>query len=111
MNIKNIVSLFVLAIALLVVVPFTSAPFADIQYVSIDGVDVTNGTVFGVEAGQTLDMRVVFSSMTDEDNVRVTARVLGVPGSSEVTERFDVLANRTFYSKSLRLTLPSDIHP
>ena len=111
MNIKNIVSLFVLAIALLVVVPFTSAGFADIQYVSIDGVDVTDGTVFGVEAGQTLDMRVVFSSMTDEDNVRVTARVLGVPGSSEVTERFDVLANRTFYSKSLRLTLPSDIDP
>src|SRR3989344_700442 len=111
MNIKNIVSLFVLAIALLVVVPFTSAGFADIQYVSIDGVDVTDGTVFGVEAGQTLDMRVVFSSMTDEDNVRVTARVLGVPGSSDVTERFDVLANRTFYSKSLRLTLPSDIDP
>ncbi|MEK6811804.1 MAG: hypothetical protein AABX96_04810 [Nanoarchaeota archaeon] len=110
MNIKNIVSLFVLAIALLVVVPSASAGFADIQYVEINSVDVMDGTVFGVESGQSLDMDVVFSSMTDEDNVRVTARVLGVPGSSEVTERFDVLANRT-YSKPLKLTLPNDIDP
>ena len=80
MKTRNFVSLFVLAIALLVA-PSVSAGFGDIQYVEIDGVHVTDNSVFGIEAGQTLDMSVVFSSFADENDVRVTARVLGVPGS------------------------------
>jgi len=110
MNIKNIVSLFVLAIALLVVVPSASAGFASIAYVETEGLNMGNGTVFHVEAGQTLNLRVVFSSISNESNVRVTARVLGEPGLYETTERFDVLAGG-MYSRSLQLTLPTDIDP
>ncbi|MBS3081659.1 hypothetical protein J4416_01810 [Candidatus Pacearchaeota archaeon] len=109
MNIKNIVSLFVIAITLLVVVPAVSA-FANINYVESEGLNLQQGTIFGVEAGQTLDLRVVFDSATFENNVRVTARVLGVPGTSDTTERFDVLPSR-IYSKLLRLDIPSDIDP
>ena len=111
MNIKNLVGLFVLAITLLVVVPSASAGFATIAYVEADSVNIVDGTVFSVEAGQTLNMRVVLNTANaSENNVRVTARVLGVPGSFEATERFDVLADRT-YSKMLSLTLPNDINP
>src|SRR3989338_8832019 len=110
MNIKNIVSLFVLAIALLVVVPSASAGFASIAYVETEGLNMGNCTVFHVEAGQTLNLRVVFSSISNESNVRVTARVLGEPGLYETTERFDVLAGG-MYSRSLQLTLPTDIDP
>ena len=111
MNIKNFVGLFVLAISLLFLVSSVSAQtFATINYVEADSVFLVKDSVFGVEAGQTLDLRVVFMALADEENVRVTARVLGEPGLYEATERFDVLSDRT-YSKMLRLDLPSDIDP
>ena len=107
MNIKNFAVLFVAALALLLVVPAVSA-FAKIQYVETDSVVLLpTGTVFSVEAGRTLDLRVIFNTSANEDDVRVTARVLG-ESDLESTERFDVLANRT-YSKWLQLTLPNDL--
>jgi len=107
MNIKNFVGLFVAALVLLLAVPAVSA-FARINYVETESVVLYPGSVFGVEAGQTLDLRVVFKAFADEEDVRVTARVLGEPGLYENSERFDVLANRT-YSKWLQLTLPNDL--
>lgn len=108
MNMKNFVGLFALAISLLSLVPFASATFADISYVETDSFFIVDNSVFGVEAGQTLDLRVVFDSFANENDVRVSARVLGEPGLYETTERFDVLSNRT-YSKVLRLDVPFDI--
>ena len=108
MNIKNFAVLFVAALALLLVVPAVSA-FAKIQYVETDSVVLLpTGTVFSVEAGRTLDLRVIFNTSANEDDVRVTARVLGEPGLYESTERFDVIAGR-LYSKWLQLTLPNDL--
>jgi hypothetical protein len=111
MNTRNFVGLFVLAITLLFLVPSVSAfTFADIIYVEAESVIITDRTIFGVEAGQTLDLRVVFNSFADEKDVRVSARVLGEPGLYKTTERFDVLSNRT-YSKWLKLEIPSKIDP
>lgn len=116
MNIKNLVGLFVLAITLLVVVPSVSAVlpapfpanFADIMYVESESVVVTDGTVFAVEAGQTLDLRVIFQANLLENDVRVSARVLGEPGLYEVTDRFDVIPGGR-YSKLLSIQLPDDL--
>ncbi len=109
MNTRNFVSLFVLAISLLFLVPAVSAyTFADISYVEAESYNIVDGTFFGVEAGKTLDLRVIFKAFANEENVRVSARVLGEPGLYETTERFDVLSNRT-YSKMLRLDIPYDI--
>ena len=109
MNTRNFVSLFVLAISLLFLVPAVSAyTFADISYVEAESYNIVDGTFFGVEAGKTLDLRVIFNAFAKEENVRVSARVLGEPGLYETTERFDVLSNRT-YSKMLRLDIPYDI--
>ncbi|MGV8142222.1 MAG: hypothetical protein ACP5NS_01135 [Candidatus Pacearchaeota archaeon] len=107
MNKKTIVSLIVAVLALFVV-PAVSA-FASIQYVESDSIVITNNVAWGVEAGQTLDLRVVFVvGATDVNDVRVTARVLGEPGLYDATERFDALSGRV-YSKFLSLTLPNDI--
>ncbi|MEK6847086.1 MAG: hypothetical protein AABY16_02880, partial [Nanoarchaeota archaeon] len=74
MNVKNLAGLFVAAFALLLAVPAVSA-FASINYVETESVVLNQGTVFSVEAGQTLDLRVVFKAFADEEDVRVTARV------------------------------------
>lgn len=109
MNKKNFIGLFVFAIALLFVLPSVSA-FARIQYVESDGVNIQRSGVMSAEAGQTFDLRVVFDSIGNQNDVRVSARVLGEPGLYETTERFDVLAGR-IYSKLLTLNVPYDIDP
>ncbi len=107
MNRKTIVGLFVAVLALFVTVPAVSA-FANISYVETNSVVIYQNTAFAVEAGETLDLRVVFTSFADQDDVRITARVLGEPSLYESSERFDVLSGRV-YSKWVRLTLPADL--
>lgn len=107
MNGKTILGLIVAVLALFVAAPAVSA-FADIRYVETEGMLLWSGDVFSAEAGQALDLRVVFQATANANDVRVTARVLGQPGLYENTQRFDVLSNRT-YSKLLSLTLPSNL--
>ena len=107
MNRKTIVGLFVAVLALFVAVPAVSA-FAQINYVEVDSVALYQGTTFAVDAGQSLDLRVVFNSNANMNDVRVTARVLGEPGLYESTDRFDVISGGT-YSKRLSLILPADL--
>ncbi|MGV8131084.1 MAG: hypothetical protein ACP5N7_03205 [Candidatus Pacearchaeota archaeon] len=108
MNAKNFIGLFVIAIAALFVVPAVSAQFATINYVETESFNILQGDVFAVEAGQTLDLRVVFDAIANAGDVRVTARVLGEPGLSDTTTRFDVIAGGT-YSKQLSIDVPYDI--
>ncbi len=107
MNRKTIVGLFVAVLALFVAVPHVSA-FVNIDYVETNSVVIYENTSFAVEAGETLDLRVVFTSFANQDDVRITARVLGEPSLYESSERFDVLSGRV-YSKWVRLTLPADL--
>ena len=107
MNGKTIVGLFVAVLTLFVTVPAVSA-FANIAYVETNSVPIYEGTHFAVDAGDSLNLRIVFNSIANASNVRVTARVLGEPGLYEATERFDVLSGR-LYSKLLSLNLPADL--
>jgi uncharacterized membrane protein len=111
MNIKNFAVLFVLAIALFVLPSVSAQSFANIDYVEINGVNVFDGQTFSAEAGETITMKIVFTTapgITAVNDARLTARVLGEPGSYETTERFDVLAGRT-YSKTLTLEMPANL--
>lgn len=109
MNTKNFIGLFSIAIALLFVAPFVSAQsFANVQYVETESYNIVQGDRFAVEAGQSLDLRVVFDAMANANDVRVSARVLGEPGLSDTTSRFDVIAGGT-YSKQLSIDVPYDI--
>lgn len=109
MNTKNFVGLFVIAIAMLFVAPFVSAQsFATVSYVEIDSVPLIQGQRFAVDAGQSLEMDVVFNAIANANDVRVRARVLGEPSLSDTTSRFDIIAGGT-YSKRLSIDVPYDI--
>ncbi|MEK6898613.1 MAG: hypothetical protein AABW79_00775 [Nanoarchaeota archaeon] len=108
----NVSKLFVSLIALIAVVAIAAAnvsAFADIRSVTVNGVESFSGTA-GVFAGETIPVRVIFNAVSDESDVRVVARLLGENSLSEVTERFDVIANGT-YSRLLNIKMPYDIDP
>jgi uncharacterized membrane protein len=110
MKAKNLLGIFATVLAFVLVLPAVSA-FGNIAHVVIDQSDiVTGGENIALFADNTLDLRVVFDATEDEDDVRFHARILGEPGTTDLTERFDVLANRR-YSKQLTLQLPHDIDP
>ncbi|MDP4039136.1 MAG: hypothetical protein Q8P57_00970 [Candidatus Pacearchaeota archaeon] len=121
MKTRNLLGLFgaVLALALiaLVVDPVSaetnigsSSTLASISYVEIGSLGFTDGSTAGVFAGENLNMRIIFRGISEANDVRVTARILGEPGLSVLSERFDVLPER-WYSKALILELPTDVDP
>lgn len=86
--------------------------FASIDKVTVNGIENfgdQNGTA-AVFAGETVPVRVIFTATADATDVRVMARLIGESGVSEVSERFQVLANGT-YSRLLNIKMPFDIDP
>jgi hypothetical protein len=115
MKAKSIFGFLVAIFALAFILPTVSAMpnFADVQYIEVNSVILNEQESFAFSAGEELTLRVVFDSANFshvEEDVRVTARVLGEPGISDVSERFDVLGNRR-YSKTLHLQMPRNIDP
>jgi preprotein translocase subunit SecG len=108
MNAKIFVGLM-LTIVALVFVPAVSA-FATIDYIETESIIIRQGNALNVEPGQQLDLRVAFWGTANEEDVRVTARILGEPGSYESTGRFDVFAGGV-YSKLLTINVPMNIDP
>jgi hypothetical protein len=104
-----------IALAVLAITPVIAqtTPFAEINNIEVNGVRYTDFATVpttGVFAGDIVPVRVTFTGLVAEDEVRIVARVLGEPGFSEVTERFDVLQGST-YSRLLNLAVPFDIDP
>jgi hypothetical protein len=116
MKAKNLFGFFAAVLTFVLLLPAVSA-FADIDYVRAESsYDLIGGENIALFADNTLNLRVVFTSdaiISDgvEENVRVNARILGEPGISDMTERFDVLEGGRTYSKFLTLNLPNDIDP
>jgi hypothetical protein len=124
MSTKNIFGFLIATIALVsILVTLTSAmdcgdSFACITDVTVDGISHYDGESAAVFAGDTIGVRVTFTANeiignpdTDDDfeeDVRIIARILGEPGLSEVTERFDVIEGKT-YSRLLNIALPFDL--
>tara|TARA_Y100000310_G_scaffold88657_1_gene85719 strand:+ start:319 stop:1554 length:1236 start_codon:yes stop_codon:yes gene_type:complete len=110
MKAKNLFGFFAAVLAFAFLLPGVQA-FGDIVHVVVDSSDaITGGENIALFADDSLDLRVVFDATDDQEDVRVTARILGEPGVSDITGRFDVLANRR-YSRHLTLNLPNDIDP
>ena len=115
MNSRNFMSFLVMTIALFVfAIAPASAEFADIDggSITVNGIIAYDGQNVQVFAGDTLAVRVVFTAFDsdegNEEDVRVIARILGEPGLSEATERFDVIRNGT-YSRLIHIDLPNDL--
>ncbi|PIN77875.1 hypothetical protein COV15_01105 [Candidatus Woesearchaeota archaeon CG10_big_fil_rev_8_21_14_0_10_34_12] len=76
---------------------------------TVSGVDITTTTVSGLEAGETVPVRVVFTATEDVEDVRVKVWLAGYRDEVYTsTSRFDIL-NGSTYSRLLSLTLPGDI--
>ena len=98
-NLKNI-GLFVTTVALVILATtfvLATGTFATINDVAVNGVEDfgPNDTV-AVFADETVSVRVVFTASMNAEDVRVISRVLGEPGLSEASERFDVLSGNTY---------------
>src|SRR3989338_10481433 len=76
---------------------------------TVSGVDIADTTVSGLEAGETVPVRVVFTATEDVEDVRVKVWLAGYRDEVYAsTSRFDIL-NGSTYSRLLSLTLPEDI--
>ena len=101
---KILVSL--VAILALVISLIASVSASSIN-VEVSGVETNDIAVF---AGQTIPVRVIFSSDNDATDVRVKAWVSGEKDYTVSTERFDVVAGKV-YSRLMAVTVPSKIDP
>jgi len=117
MKTKSIFGFLASVIALVLLLNVVSAQgsgtqgFANVEYVEVNSVILYEPNTYAFEAGERLNLRVVFGLMPNfaaQEDVRVTARVLGEPGISDVSERFDLLRGR-IYSVPLSIQMPYDL--
>ncbi|MFC1666124.1 hypothetical protein ACFLZF_00200 [Nanoarchaeota archaeon] len=118
MKTKNLMVFFLAIVSMFALVATTSAytgAFAggnlieDAATIKVDGVVVEENSPVGVIAGETIDVKVYFTSMVDASNVRIKASLNGEKVDiDEKTGLFDV-EDGSKYSKSLTLTIPSGL--
>jgi len=98
----------VLAVMTLISVNASAGELASDLQVRINGVDIEQ-EVLGIEAGETLPVKVVFTAAKDASDVVVRASVEGFRNDiTDKTGRFEILNGDT-YIKYLSLTIPSDL--
>ncbi len=110
MNTKNIlVSFQAIVIALLLVVTVSATELADPSNViiKVDGIEVSDNVA--VIAGETVDVKVYFTSEQNAPDVRIKASIEGDKlDVSGVTSSFDVEDGKR-YSKTLTLKVPYEL--
>ncbi|MEK6856193.1 MAG: hypothetical protein AABX66_03490 [Nanoarchaeota archaeon] len=108
---KGLVSLVAFFALALLFVSFASASTA-INSVEVSGVETltTTGNGLAVFAGQSLPVKVVFTSTVNMSDVRVKAWISGDQEYAVSSDRFDVLAT-SVYSKFMSVQAPSNIDP
>ena len=116
MTSKNL-SVFLVAVFALVAFASSAAAFGNITAVEVNGVDALSGGIdFANFAGEKVFVLIRFETDThpsDPDavmgeDVRVKAWFSGERENAAVSERFDVLAGRT-YTKVIQLDVPYDL--
>jgi len=110
METKKLLVSFVAVLALAIMSVASVSAFGYITSVEVNGVEALNGAEIADFAGQTLPVRVVFQADRDASDVRIKAWISGEKEYAVSTDRFDVIADRT-YSRLLSVQLPSKIDP
>jgi len=105
---KNLVSLVAFAALALLLMSFVSAVNVDLNAVEVNGVDTPAHVA--LSAGQTVPVKIIFSSDSNLSDVRVKAWITGNSEISISSDRFDMIADRS-YSKLLMVQVPSNIDP
>ncbi len=92
-------------------ISITDNPATSHFQVSVKGLDLEDGAVVNVFAGETIPLRVAFKANENAEDVRVRAWVSGHRSDiMDSTERFDVI-NDTWYTHLLSLKMPEDVDP
>lgn len=113
---KKAILVSIIAVIALMTLTFVSASTGSLTTnweVEIDGMIVypDSATVTGIEAGQTIPLRVAFTALDCAEDVKVKAEIDYKDADIEDrTDRFDLVEGST-YTKRLSLELPSDIDP
>ncbi|MBX4212285.1 hypothetical protein KW787_02415 [Candidatus Pacearchaeota archaeon] len=107
-SIRQVFSLVaVLALAVLTIASVSA--LGSVSQVEVNGVNAASGAAdVATFAGQTLAVKVVFSSSDNATDVRVKAWISGDKDVAASTERFDVLAGLA-YSRFLSVKVPFDL--
>jgi len=79
--------------------------------VTVNGAEVEASTISGIEGGETIPIKIVFTAVTDARDVRVKAEIEG--HREDISDKTGVfeLIDGSRYTKYLSLKVPSDIDP
>lgn len=107
---KNILVLLVSILAIVIASQGVRADrFGNIAHVEVNGISADSGTIdFAAFAGQRVPVLVQFNATDDAQDVKLVAWISGDRRNSVESERFDVLANRT-YTQVVYLTMPENL--
>ena len=109
---KKFIGYLLAAFALMVlsVVNVSAIPFGTIQSVEVSGVEgLPEGSVdITAFASQTIPVKVIFLATEDAEDVRVKVWISGEREVATVSERFDVIALKT-YSRTISVQIPSNL--
>ncbi len=109
MTLKNLFGFLVASLALVLMSAGSAHAFGDITAVEVNGVDaLAGGVTFANFAGQRIPVLVVFKASGNAEDVRVKAWISGERENSVVSERFDVIAGKT-YTRVVSLGMPFDL--
>lgn len=97
----------VIAMAVSMTAFASAVEFTANERVTVNGIENFGGTA-AVFAGETVPVRVIFTANANVEDVRVTLRLRGHGGFSEVSREIDVLANGQ-YSVLLNAEMPFDL--
>lgn len=101
----------IIAVIALLTLTLVSADTGDLTndwYVQVDGTPVDTYTTIGIEAGETIPIKVVFTALECAEDVTVEAEINGYRADiNDKTDRFEVLQGSR-YTKRLTLSLPKD---
>lgn len=106
----NTILVSLVAILAIVISTITNvSAFGTISSVEVSGVEGISSNVAAF-AGDVLPVRVVFHATNDASDVRVKAWIAGDRDYAVSSDRFDVIAGRT-YSRLISINVPENIDP
>ena len=102
-------ALMVMLVAVLAMAS-VSAQIVNINSVKVDNDELSPTGVLNIERGQTLDIKVVFDALQDDQEVELEASLTGYDGPTISARKYvDEISAGSTYVERLSLTLPTDM--
>jgi len=110
---KTILATIIALVAILTVMTFVSASagLTDSFDVTVDGIEYSAGDTIGIEAGETIPLKVIFTATENASDVKLKVWIDGYRSEiKDETGRFELVEDSK-YSRTFSLTVPFDIDP